>query len=151
MERFLVFLSIIVLVYAASIPAFACNGANVIGVGATSRAMGGVGVAAPQDAASAVFSNPAALFFGPYSEGSQFDYNLAFLDASVEGKIDLTNLLGAPAVFTEKSDIKPFLVPAIGITSPITHERFKKFRFGIGAFGTSGAANDYKASSKFID
>ena len=47
-------------------PAMATNGDNLIGVGPISRAMGGVGIAAPQDAISAVFSNPAAMCFGPF-------------------------------------------------------------------------------------
>ena len=49
-----------------STPAFATNGDNLIGVGPISRAMGGVGIAAPQDAISAVFANPAAMCFGPF-------------------------------------------------------------------------------------
>ena len=49
-----------------STPAMATNGTNLIGVGPISRAMGGVGIAAPQDAISAVFSNPAAMCFGPF-------------------------------------------------------------------------------------
>ena len=44
----------------------ATNGTNLIGVGPISRSMGGVGIAAPQDAISAVFSNPAAMCFGPF-------------------------------------------------------------------------------------
>ena len=47
---------------------FATNGDNLIGIGPISRAMGGVGVAAPQDAISAIFANPAATCFGNYCQ-----------------------------------------------------------------------------------
>ena len=47
--------------------AFATNGTQLIGIGPVSRSMGGVGIAAPQDAISAVFANPAAMCFGPTS------------------------------------------------------------------------------------
>ena len=57
-----------------STPAFATNGDNLIGVGPISRAMGGVGIAAPQDAISAVFANPAAMCFGPFCPSSQVDF-----------------------------------------------------------------------------
>jgi hypothetical protein len=52
----------------------ATNGDNLIGIGPIARAMGGVGVAAPQDSISAVFANPAAMCFGPYCPGSQVDF-----------------------------------------------------------------------------
>ena len=51
--------------------ALATNGDNMMAIGPNARAMGGVGVAAPQDAISAVFANPAAMCFTPgcaYSE-----------------------------------------------------------------------------------
>ena len=52
----------------------ATNGDNLIGIGPTSRSMGGVGVAAPQDAIGAVFENPAAMCFGPYCPSGEFDF-----------------------------------------------------------------------------
>ena len=57
-----------------STPVMATNGTNLIGVGPISRAMGGVGIAAPQDAISAVFSNPAAMCFGPFCPSGQIDF-----------------------------------------------------------------------------
>ena len=56
------------------INALATNGDNLIGVGPISRAMGGVGIAAPQDAISAVFSNPAAMCFGAFCPSNQVDF-----------------------------------------------------------------------------
>ena len=54
--------------------ALATNGDNLIGVGSISRAMGGVGIASPQDAVSAVFSNPAAMCFGGYCPSNETDF-----------------------------------------------------------------------------
>ena len=54
--------------------ALATNGDNLIGVGPISRAMGGVGIASPQDAISAVFSNPAAMCFGAFCPSNQVDF-----------------------------------------------------------------------------
>ena len=69
----------------AMVPAAAMgtNGTNLIGIGPISRAMGGGGVASPQDAISAIFANPAAMCFGPYCPGSSVDFagtyfNLAY-------------------------------------------------------------------------
>ena len=58
----------------APVGAMATNGDNLIGVGPISRAMGGVGIAAPQDAISAVFSNPAAMCFGAFCPSNQVDF-----------------------------------------------------------------------------
>ena len=67
MMKFLCKISVVLfLAVWLSTPAMATNGDNLIGVGPISRAMGGVGIAAPQDAISAVFSNPAAMCFGPF-------------------------------------------------------------------------------------
>ena len=41
----------------------ATNGDNMIAIGPKSRAMGGLSIAYPQDAITAVFGNPAALCF----------------------------------------------------------------------------------------
>ncbi len=49
------------LVFLLSSPVLAMNGDNLIGVGPVSRTMGGVGVATPQDAITALFANPAAI------------------------------------------------------------------------------------------
>ena len=67
-----VFIGLLALALAPSV--YATNGDNLIGVGPISRAMGGVGIANPQDAISAVFANPAAMCFGPYCPSSQFDF-----------------------------------------------------------------------------
>lgn len=120
--------------------AFATNGDNLIGIGPISRAMGGVGVAAPQEAISAIFANPAAMCFGSYCPGSEAVFGGTYFDPTVESKIrypypGLGMLSGS-----SQSRMKPFIVPAVAVTSPIN----ERLRFGIGAYGVSGMGVDYK-------
>lgn len=120
--------------------AFATNGDNLIGIGPISRAMGGVGVAAPQEAISAIFANPAAMCFGSYCPGSEAVFGGTYFDPTVESKVSypvpgLGILSGA-----SESRMKPFIVPALAVTSPIN----ERLRFGIGAYGVSGMGVDYK-------
>ncbi|MBC7360027.1 MAG: hypothetical protein H5U10_15960 [Desulfacinum sp.] len=75
----------------AAPPAQATNGDNLIAVGPVSRAMGGVGVAAPQDAISAVFVNPAAMCFGPYCPASEVNFGGTLFMPKVDTKISFPN------------------------------------------------------------
>jgi len=124
--------------------AMATNGTNLIGIGPISRAMGGGGVAAPQDAISAIFGNPAAACFGPYCPGSSVDFAGTFFNPTVNGKITQPNPAPPPASITleGESQLNPFMVPAVGITTPIN----ERWRFGIGMFGVSGLGADYKTT-----
>lgn len=112
-------------------PVFATNGDNLIGVGAISRSMGGVGVAAPQDALSAVFANPAAMCFAPYCPNSQTQFGGTIFSPTVKATVNGV---------TEKSKMEPFIIPAVGISVPINN----KARFGFGAYGVSGLGVDYR-------
>lgn len=117
--------------------AMATNGTNLIGIGPISRAMGGGGVAAPQDAISAIFANPAAQCFGPYCPGSSVDFAGTLFNPTVNGKIT------TPGGSVEgESQLNPFIVPAIGISTPIS----ERWRFGIGMYGVSGLGADYKGT-----
>ena len=125
--------------------AMATNGTNLIGIGPISRAMGGGGVAAPQDAVSAIFANPAAMCFGPYCPGSSVDFAGTLFNPTVNGKITVANPGPPPPdsfVFEGESQLNPFIVPAVGITTPIS----ERWRFGIGMFGVSGLGADYKGT-----
>lgn len=113
----------------------ATNGDTLIGVAPAARAMGGTGVAAPQDAISAIFANPAAVCMGPYCPGSQAVFAATLYDASV--KTTVTSPAGS---FSAKSDMKPFIIPSVGLVTPLTD----RLRFGIGAFGIAGMGVDYR-------
>jgi len=117
---------------------FATNGDNLISIGPISRSMGGVGIAAPQDAISAVFSNPAAMCFGPYCPGSEFDFAGTLFMPKPEAKINVGG-----QVTKADSDDKVYAIPAIGISVPITNT-FPLWRFGLAAYGVSGLGVDYR-------
>jgi long-chain fatty acid transport protein len=119
----------------------ATNGDNLISIGPISRAMGGVGIAAPQDAISAVFSNPAAMCFGPYCPGSEVNFAGSIFMPDAHTRVTV------PGFDTgkQKSDSDIFLIPAIGISSPITPD----LRFGLAAYGVSGLGVDYRDSIDF--
>ena len=118
--------------------AHATNGDNLIGVGPISRAMGGAGVAAPQDATSAIFANPAAMCFGPYCPGSSVDFAGTIFVPSVKGKTNAPMIPGFSG--SDDSNLPPSVIPAIAVTSPIN----EKWRFGAGMYGVSGLGVDYK-------
>jgi len=115
----------------------ATNGDNLIGIGPIARVMGGVGIAAPQDSISAVFANPAAMCFGPYCPGSQVDFAGTIFLPTAHGKVEAPGF-GVNAGDRSQSNI--FIVPAIGLSTPIT----PTLRFGIAAYGTSGLGVDYR-------
>jgi len=122
-----------VLVSAFAANVFATNGDNLIGVGPTSRAMGGTGIAAPQDAISAIFSNPAAL---SQLEGSQFNFAGTVFSPSVEATV----VSGMAGNWKHDSQDSAYAVPAIGLSTPMND----KMMFGIAAYGVSGMGVDYR-------
>ena len=123
------------------VAAFATNGDTLIGVAPASRAMGGAGVAAPQDAISAIFANPAAICMGPYCPGSQAVFAATFFDPTVKATVSVNNGT-TNAVHSVTSAMKPFIIPSVGLITPLTD----RLRFGIGAFGISGMGVDYRNS-----
>ncbi|CAB5118559.1 hypothetical protein D3OALGA1CA_2449 [Olavius algarvensis associated proteobacterium Delta 3] len=141
MRRRFTTLAVLMVALALSLPAWATNGDNLIGVGPVSRAMGGVGVAAPQDAISAVFSNPAAMCFGPYCPASEVNFAGTAFMPKVNASV--TNPAGA---FQADSKDNVYPIPAIGLSVPITEDP-TKFRFGLAAYGVSGLGVDYRGTA----
>lgn len=119
-------------------PLYATNGDNLIGVGPISRSMGGVGIAHPQDAISAVFANPAAMCFGPYCHTSQVDFAGTLFTPKIEAKV--TNSQGT---FEADSESSIYAIPAIGLSVPII-EKPQSWRFGLSAYGVTGLGVDYR-------
>ncbi|MHB8173296.1 MAG: OmpP1/FadL family transporter [Nitrospirota bacterium] len=134
MRRFFVFAAVLA-VMCFSVPAFATNGDNIIGVGAISRSMGGVGAAAPQDAISAVFANPAAMCYIPCNS-SEVDFAATLFVPKVSAQVSTA----APSSVSADGMGLPYAFPAIGIYTPITPD----LRFGLAAYGVSGLGVDYK-------
>ncbi len=123
-------------------PAHATNGDNLIAVGPIARSMGGVGVAAPQDAISAVFVNPAAMCFGPYCPSSEINFGGTLFMPKVDTKISYP---ASGKTYRAKSDEKVYPIPAIGLSVPIT-DKPPFWRFGLSAYGVTGLGVDYKGT-----
>lgn len=138
MRKLIAVLIVLTAIVTLSPAAFATNGTLLIGVGPVSRSMGGVGVAAPQDAIGAVFANPAAMCFGPYCPSSQFDFaGTLFMP---EQKATIT---ASGQSFSAHSNDQVYAIPAIGFSVPIG-EAESRWRFGLSAYGISGLGVDYR-------
>ena len=120
------------LVLFCSLPAFATNGDNLIAVGPIARAMGGVGIAEPMDAISAVFANPAAMCFGDYCPASEMNFAGTMFMPKI--KASITHIAGT--VQSDSVD-NVYAIPAIGFTVPIGSDS-SKWRFGLAAYGVTG-------------
>lgn len=141
MKLLLKMLLIFSLVVMLAPSANATNGDNLIAVGPISRAMGGAAIAAPQDAISAVFANPAAMCFGPYCPASQVDFAGTLFIPSPSAKVTY-----AGQTTSADSERKVYAIPAFGLSVPITSKP-PFWRFGLSAYGVTGLGVDYKGSS----
>jgi long-chain fatty acid transport protein len=142
MKRFCLIVLSLLLVLGLGGVASATNGDNLIGIGPIARSMGGVGVAAPQDPVSAVFANPAAMCFGPYCPGSEFNFAASIFDPKVNATVT------TPAgTVTADSQFEPFVIPAVGISTAVG----TRGRFGLAAYGVSGLGVDYRGTDFFPD
>lgn len=122
------------------------NGNNLLGIGPIARALGGTGVAAPQDTISAIFANPAATCFVDHCPGSESEFSITFFDPSVETGISVKSPRGDKS-FQAESRSDPSIIPAFGITTPLS----PRLRFALGAFGISGMGVDYRGSGIDLD
>lgn len=139
MQRVLKVVTILSLVTMMLSPAaFATNGDNLIAIGPIARAMGGVGIAAPQDAISAVFANPAAMCFGPYCPSSEINFAGTLFMPKVDAEINRGG-----EVIRAESDEKVYAIPAFGLSIPITSKP-PFWRFGLSAYGITGMGVDYR-------
>jgi long-chain fatty acid transport protein len=106
---------LIVLLIFFAIRAEATNGVNLIGFGPVSRSMGGTGIAASNDVTNAVFANPAVICFGPFCPGSELNLSATFFMPKVEASVETGGKR-----FSGKSTENVFVIPAFGITVPLT-------------------------------
>ncbi len=126
----------------AAPPTWATNGDNMIAVGPIARAMGGVGVAAPQDAISAVFANPAAMCFGPYCPSSEINFAGTAFMPKVSTRIE-SQFFGTVQA---DSDETVYAIPAFGLSLPMG-DGASNWRFGLSAYGVSGLGVDYRGTA----
>jgi long-chain fatty acid transport protein len=123
----------------------ATNGDNLIAIGPVARGMGGVTIANPQDAISAVFGNPAAMCYGPFCPSSQVDFGGTAFMPSVDASV--INPYGMGTRIDAKSDEKVYPIPAIGLSIPFGGEQREKWRFGLAAYGVTGLGVDYRGTA----
>lgn len=116
--------------------AFATNGSTMIGVGAKSRAMAGVGIGMNHGAES-ILSN-AALITNVKSNEISFGGTLFMPD--VESTNTLASQAGVGPTNTSASDADMFVIPSVSIVTKIS----ENFYAGIGMWGTGGLGVDYR-------
>lgn len=115
-----------------ALPAWAGNGHVLHGIGATNSAMGGAGVALPNDALGALHLNPALLADLP---GSNFEFSAEYNTA----KNAVESSVGPFSGRTEEAG-DTALVPAFGWTHKKDGSRFA---YGMGFLGMAGFGADY--------
>ena len=107
----------------AAMSLFATNGDSLIGLGAKSRGMGGVGIATYFGAENAL-SNPALL---SNSKGFEFDFGATYFAPSV-------------TVNGHKSKADQNMIPEVSLSQKVDD----KISYGIGMFGSAGMGVDFR-------
>ncbi len=120
----------------AALPAAAGNGHFLHGVGAVNSALGGAGVAFPNDALGALSLNPSLL---GRLDGYQFQFSLENVDQqnAVESRV-------GPFAGRTEDEGDDAAVPAFGWTH---HKQDSRFAFGMGFLGLAGFSVDYPQDS----
>ncbi len=121
--------------------ALATSGDDLIAVGPNARAMGGVGVAIPQDAISAVFANPSAMCFTPGCAYSEVNFAGTLFMPHITGRV-----ASSSATYGADSAAQVYAIPAIGLSVPIDPAT-RRWRFGLAAYGVTGLGVDYRSTA----
>lgn len=116
-------------------PAWAGNGHILHGIGATNSAMGGAGVALPNDAIGALHLNPALL---ARIDGHRFEFSAEQADAQNAVESSVQTPFGTISGRTEESG-DPALIPAFGWS----RNKNGNFAYGMGFLGMAGFGVDY--------
>ena len=120
----------------------ATNGDSLEGIGAASEALGGTGVAAPQDGLTALVNNPAGLAFAPGADNPEATVGLTLFQPQVSATI------ATPAgTLSGDSDDPLSLSPYLGYSQPLND----KVNVGFGAYGVSGRGVDYRGKEWDLD
>src|SRR5438876_8275158 len=117
---------------AAATTAVATNGDDLIAIGPNARAMGGTGIATPQDAISAVFGNPAAMCFTPGCAYSEVNFAGTLFLPHTTGEVD--NPAGS---FRADSQSSVYAIPVFGLSLPFD-PLSRRWRFGLAAYVVTG-------------
>jgi long-chain fatty acid transport protein len=119
-----------------SLPAYALNGIQLIGVGAIHRGLGGAGVARPMDT-TALLLNPAGL----NSVGNRLDlgFTVGFPSSTMDSSAAPAGNAGSA---NAKSKDDGILLPLASLSYQLNDQ----WAFGVGTFFTSGFGVDYSVS-----
>ena len=119
--------------------AFATNGDSLIGLGAKSRGMGGVGIATKFGAESGL-ANPALI------SGDEISFGGTYFAPSVDFKDEVCAMapdgkchkMGNPSM--QSSDADKSVIPEVAISMEVN----ENFTWGIGMYGVAGMGVDYR-------
>ena len=114
----------------AAMSLFATNGDSLIGLGAQSRGMGGVGIATYFGAENAL-TNPALI---AKSKGFEFDFGATYFSPDVK----VNN-------HTSKADTN--MIPEISLSQKIND----RLSFGLGMFGSAGMGVDFRDENELFN
>lgn len=119
----------------------ATNGDNLIGLGATSRAMGGTGIAHFSGAASAL-KNPALL---AKQEGVEVMFGGTYFSPDVD--ITTRGTQGGANDLNATSDADTNVIPEVAIAHALDNDLV----LGVGIFGSAGMGTDWRDSAPMVD
>jgi long-chain fatty acid transport protein len=121
-------------------PAWAGSGHILHGVGAVNDAMGGAGVALPNDALGALNMNPALL---ARLDGHRFEFSAEYPKAANAVESSVQTPVGTFSGRTEEAGDVP-IIPAFGWT----RNKSGHFAYGMGFLGIAGFGVDYPQDSR---
>jgi len=124
------------LVLLATTDAFATDGYFADGYGVKSQAMGGVGIALPQDAIAAA-TNPAGMGL----IGDRIDFGVTWFRPSRETEITGNAFPGVNGTF-DANNTQNFFIPEFGYNRQINPE----VTLGVSVYGNGGMNTDYKTA-----
>lgn len=116
--------------------AFATNGSTMIGMGAKTRGMGGVGIGVGHGAESAL-SNPALI------TTIKSDHEISFGGTLFMPDVEYTT----PAGVSADSDADFFVIPSVSVANKVNDNWY----WGVGMWGTGGLGVDYRDSATHMD
>ncbi len=142
MKKIQILVVIAELLYLSAPFSFATNGDIMEGIGAVSEALGGTGVAAPQDSLTALVNNPAGLAFTPASSQTEISFGVTFFQPTVKAKLSTPG-----GTLSGDSDDPVSFIPFLSYSQPLD----EKWNIGFGAYGVSGMGVDYRGKGWDLD
>jgi len=142
MKQIKTFISVAALIHISAAFSLATNGDIMEGIGPVSEALGGTGVAAPQDGLTALVNNPAGLAFTPNSDKTEISFGLTLFQPTVKAKI--TTPAGR---LSGNSDDPTSYIPFLSYSQPVGDN----WNIAFGAYGVSGMGVDYRDKGWDLD